>query len=168
MTPQSSGSRSEEADALPSIVYTSDDSADVGQSDSTYVDSDLANYIAQDVEHKMEDELSQQLLLDAELALNDQPSPQVDTPFISHPLSSVNLNMASQKDMNQNLNPIFSDMSKVHLQVNPGEGLGLTRSNSISSSSTEAEFSNDTPFLSQYEPLPLYPEDENFEGVCTW
>ena len=44
---RSSTSHSEEADIIPGIIYTSDDSADVGQSDSTYADSDGANYIAQ-------------------------------------------------------------------------------------------------------------------------
>lgn len=51
---QSNASRSEDNEAIPGIIYTSDDSADVGQSDSTYIDSDVPNYIAENVSQWVE------------------------------------------------------------------------------------------------------------------
>ena len=46
---RSSISRSDDNENVPCIIYTSDDSADVVQSDSTYIDSDGLSYIAQNV-----------------------------------------------------------------------------------------------------------------------
>lgn len=47
---RSSISRIDDNEGLPCIIYTSDDSADVGQSDSTCVDSEGMVYIAHDVQ----------------------------------------------------------------------------------------------------------------------
>lgn len=47
----SSISRSDDNEGLPSIIYTSDDSADVARSDSTCVDSDGIGYIARHVQY---------------------------------------------------------------------------------------------------------------------
>ena len=69
------------------------------------------------------------------------------------------------RNVSQNKNQLFVDHpKKIHLKVNPSEGLPLTRCSSGSSSSTEPEFTPEAPFLSEYEPLSCYPDDEGYVG----
>ncbi|KAK4325896.1 hypothetical protein Pmani_003552 [Petrolisthes manimaculis] len=127
----SSISRSDDNEGLPSIIYTSDDSADVGRSDSTCcVDSDGIGYIATHVQLQ-DDETSRRLLLDSECP-SPQPSPQPEQCFtMTHPLAAATFSTDDCK---------------------------FDRSTSVSSTSSGSSPGVQQPLLPEYQPLPNYPD----------
>ncbi|KAK3886957.1 hypothetical protein Pcinc_008927 [Petrolisthes cinctipes] len=127
----SSISRSDDNEGLPSIIYTSDDSADVGRSDSTCcVDSDGIGYIATHVQLQ-DDEASRRLLLDSECP-SPQPSPQPEQCFtMTHPLAAATFSTDDCK---------------------------FDRSTSVSSTSSGSSPEAQQPLLPEYQPLPNYPD----------
>ncbi|XP_071530060.1 amino acid transporter heavy chain SLC3A2-like isoform X3 [Panulirus ornatus] len=160
---RSSISRLDDNEGLPCIIYTSDDSADVGQSDSTCVDSEGLGYIAHDVQIQ-DDEGSRRLLLDSECP-SPQPSPQPDSCFtMSHPLANVTFSTGLDSDIGlgddlvlQKDTECHGFTSSHHLGVH-SEGCTFERSTSVSSAS-----SGSSPEAQQ--PLLPLPDFSDFTGV---
>ncbi|XP_042869056.1 neutral and basic amino acid transport protein rBAT-like isoform X2 [Penaeus japonicus] len=168
---RSSISRSDENETLPCIIYTSDDSADVGQSDSTCcIDSEGMDYIAHDV-HQIQpqpriqdDEGSRRLLLDSGCP-SPQPSPQADPIFtVAHPLAAITFSTGSDPELG-----VGADLG---LQAEPGTKLlppvsqlavgnsdcNFERSTSVSSDSSGSSPEAQVPLLPEYHQLPNFTD----------
>ncbi|XP_045597412.1 oligo-1,6-glucosidase isoform X2 [Procambarus clarkii] len=166
---RSSISRSDdnENEGLPCIIYTSDDSADVGQSDSTCIDSEGMGYIAHNVQIQ-DDEGSHRLLLDSECP-SPQPSPQPDTCFaVSHPLAAVTFSTGLDSDIGmvddldlQKDPECHGFVGSPHLGVH-SEGRTYERSASVSSASSGSSPEAQQPLLPEYHTLPDF---EDYAGV---
>ncbi|XP_069950073.1 uncharacterized protein [Cherax quadricarinatus] len=167
---RSSISRSDdnENEGLPCIIYTSDDSADVGQSDSTCLDSEGMGYIAQSVQIQ-DDEGSHRLLLDSECP-SPQPSPQPDTCFtVSHPLAAVTFTTGLDSDIGldeelglQKDPECQGFATSPHLGVH-AEGRIYERSASVSSTSSGSSPEAQQPLLPEYHTLPNFVDYADVE-----
>ncbi|XP_050734089.1 4F2 cell-surface antigen heavy chain-like isoform X2 [Eriocheir sinensis] len=157
---RSSISRSEDTDVIPSIVYISDDSAEVAPSDtSASVDPDALGYIGGSVEMQ-DDETSRRLLLDSECP-TPQPSLQPESCFtLTHPLATMAFTSGSDCDIGG-----LADDPQLGLPedgehigfagLTPDrEGCSFERSSSVSSSSSGSSPGVQQPLLPEYQPLP--------------
>ncbi|CAL4122705.1 unnamed protein product, partial [Meganyctiphanes norvegica] len=154
-----------ENDGLPAIIYTSDDSADVGNSDRNFLNPEEVTYIAQNVYQGEDDGMSRQLLLDTSAnvsrAITPQPDAQENIPYINHPLGFSNDGEIHQDGPKGD----SGFVETVHLQVH-NQGILFERSTSVSStgSSETSPGTPDTaqPLLPEYCPLAEFTE---FSGV---
>lgn len=168
---RSSISRSDENETLPCIIYTSDDSADVGQSDSTCcIDSEGMDYIAHNV-HQIQpqpriqdDEGSRRLLLDSECP-SPQPSPQADPLFSgSHPLAAITFSTGSDPELGVGADLRLQEKTGAKI-LPPGSQLvvgnndcNFERSTSVSSDSSGSSPEAQVPLLPEYHQLPNFTD----------
>lgn len=163
---RSSTSHSEDNEGLPCIIYTSDDSADVGQSDSVCVDSEGIGYIACNVNQLHDDKGSRRLLLDSECP-SPQPSTQLEAIYSNtHPLA-ITFITGSNSDIGQGDDLGLQELSEhpdfasdTHLRVLDGV-CNYERSTSMSSSSSSSSPEAQQPLLTEYH----LPEFVDFTGV---